>query len=50
MPNKRGGLNKWGGLADFFLCLLHEKPRGGGNFFFLLHEKQGEGVKLSEIK
>jgi len=49
VPNKRGGPNKWGGLADFFR-LLHENNGEGGKCFCLLHEKQGEGVKISEIK
>ena len=31
----RGGPNKRGGSADFFVYY-------GGNFFHLLHEKQGE--------
>ena len=49
MFDKKGGLNKRGGCADFFID--HVKNSGeGGNFFRLLHEKQGEGVKIYKIK
>ena len=49
MINKRGGPNKWGGLADFFIYDM--KNSGEGGFFFrLLHEKQEEGVKIPKIK
>ena len=49
MLNKSGGSHKWGGLADFFI--YYKKSNGeGGNFLRLLHQKQGEGVKISEIK
>ena len=45
----RGGPNKRGGLADFFVYYMKNNGEGG-KFFRLLHEKQGEGVKISEIK
>ena len=49
VSNRKGGLNKRVGLAEFFVYYM--KNRGeGGKFFCLLHEKQGEGVKISEIK
>ena len=44
-----GGPDKWVGLADFFV--YHMKNNGEGAIFFcLLYKKQGEGVKISEIK
>ena len=49
MLDKRGGPNKRGGLADFFVYYMKNNGEGG-KFFRLLHEKQGEGVKISEIK
>ena len=49
MLNKRGGPNKQGGLADFFIYYMKNNREGGG-IFCLLHEKQGEGFKISEIK
>ena len=49
MLNRRGGPSKRGGLADFFIYYIKNSGEGG-NFFCLLHEKQGEGVKISKIK
>ena len=49
MLNKRGGPNKRGGLADFFFYYMKNNGEMG-NAFNLSHEKQGEGVKISEIK
>ena len=49
MSNKRGGPNKREGLADFFVYYMKNSGEGG-NIFRLVHEKQGEGVKISEIK
>ena len=48
MLNKRGGPNKRGERADFFTYYMKNSGEGG-NFFHLLHEKQGDGVKISII-
>ena len=39
MLNKRGGPNKWGWWADFFIYYM-ENSGMGGHFFHLLREKQ----------
>ena len=41
VSNKRGGPKKQGGLVEQW---------GRGENFLLLHEKQGEVVKISEIE
>ena len=45
MPDTRGGPNKRGEWADFFTHYMKNSGKGG-NFFCLLQEKQGEGVKI----
>jgi hypothetical protein len=47
--NKKGDPNKRVGWDDFFVYYIKNSV-AGGNFFRLLHEKQGEGVKVSKIK
>jgi hypothetical protein len=47
--NRRGGPNKQGGLEDFFVYYMKNNGEGGKNYL-LLHENQGEGVKISEIE
>ena len=49
MPNKRGGPNKPGGLADFLVYYMKNLGEGG-NIFCLVHEKQGESDKISKIE
>ena len=47
-PDK-GGPNKRGGWADFFIYYMKNSGQGG-IFSRLLHKKQGEEVKISKIK